>query len=61
MDCNIVENRSVFMKTDKTGLNQFCRFIKNRSITIQRIQFLKKLEKMITKKLSDKPKNRAIN
>jgi hypothetical protein len=32
MDHNIIENRHVFMKTDKTIGEQFCRFIENQIV-----------------------------
>jgi hypothetical protein len=41
MDSNIDENRSVIMKTDKTGPIQFLRFIKKQSVTIQNLRKLK--------------------
>jgi hypothetical protein len=32
MDYNIVQNRPILMKTNKTGLNRFCWFTKNRLV-----------------------------
>jgi hypothetical protein len=43
MDYNIDENQpvlSVFVKMDKTGLDQFLRFTENRSVKVQKIQIL---------------------
>jgi hypothetical protein len=51
MDYNINENRLVFVKIDKTGLDRFLRFTENRSVIVQKIQNLNVFEKRKTKKL----------
>jgi hypothetical protein len=51
MDYNINENRLVFVKIDKTGLDRFLRFTENRSVIVQKIQNLNVFEKIKTRKL----------
>jgi hypothetical protein len=52
MNYNIDKNRPVFMKPDKTSPD---RFTKNRPVTIQNLNFVKKEQKL--EKSSDKPEN----
>jgi hypothetical protein len=55
MNYNIDKNRPVFMKPDKTSPD---RFTKNRPVTIQNLNFVKKEQKL--EKSSDKPEKRSI-
>jgi hypothetical protein len=59
MDYNIDENRSVFIKTDKTSFERFIWFTENQLVTVSKIQILKnkKPENLSDKleKSSDKP------
>jgi hypothetical protein len=45
MDSNIHENHSDTAKTNKTGPVHFLRFTENRSLTIQKIKYLRNFEK----------------
>jgi hypothetical protein len=50
MDHNIIENRLVFMKTDKISGDRFCRFNENRSVKFEFVENLGNFEIKNSKK-----------